>query len=190
MLTALDANLRRAEALVTGLSRVQFNWRPGRGRWSIAQCLTHLNVVNGLDLEPVGRAIAAARERGLLGHPPFRYGWMSRKFVASMEPPARTKMKAPRSYVPPPEADPAPTLAEYLRIGGEMRRLMASAEGLDLAQARTVLPALPPVLRAMVRMPLGARFELILAHDRRHLWQAEQVRDQAARHSESSTRMV
>jgi hypothetical protein len=31
----------------------------------------------------------------------------------------------------------------------------------------------------MVRLPLGAYFHFILAHDRRHLWQARQVRNAA-----------
>jgi hypothetical protein len=181
LLTELDANLHRAEAVVEGLSREQFNWHPAPGSWSIAQCLTHLNLVNGQDLAAIGRTIAAAREGGVLGAPPFHYGWISRTFVASMEPPVKSKRKAPKSYAPPAEADPAPTLAEYLRIGRELRRLIESANGVDLARAKTTLPALPPMLRAIVRMPLGARFELIMAHDRRHLWQAEQVRDQAAR---------
>lgn len=187
LLSALDANVRRAEALVAGLSREQFNWHAAPGRWSIAQCLTHLNVVNGQDLAPIEQALADARTKGMTGAPPFRYGALSRKFVASMEPPARSKSKAPRSYVPPPEAEPGPSLAEYVRIAGELRRLIQSAEGLDLARIKTTLPVLPPLLRSIVKMPVGARFELILAHDRRHLWQGEQVRDQAAAGSSSST---
>jgi hypothetical protein len=186
LIAGLDANLRRAEALVAGMSREQFNWHPGPGRWSVAQCLTHLNVVNGQDLVTIGEAIASARERGLLGAPPFRYGWLSRKFVASMEPPVRSRMKAPKGYTPPPEAEPHPTLAEYTRIAAELRRLILSAEGVDLARAKTTLPALPRLLRSILRMPLGARFELILAHDRRHLWQGEQVRNQAATQSAPS----
>jgi hypothetical protein len=172
----MEANLERAEALVRGLSREQFNWRPEPRRWSIAQCLAHLVVVNRQDVEPLAAAIRTAREKGMLGTPPFRYGSISRWFVRSMEPPVRHRSKAPKSYEPPPEADPETTLAEYLRIGRELQRVIASCDGIDLVRAKTTLAVLPPVLRAMVRMPLGARFELIAAHDRRHLWQAEQVR--------------
>jgi hypothetical protein len=45
---------------------------------------------------------------------------------------------------------------------------------------KTILPVLPALLRPFVKMPLGARFALITAHDRRHLWQAEQVRNHAS----------
>ena len=44
--------------------------------------------------------------------------------------------------------------------------MIASSEGIDLARAKTTLPLLPPLLRTIVRMPLGARFELVAAHDR------------------------
>jgi hypothetical protein len=175
-LQEFDANVERARRVAGGLSRSQFNWRPEPGRWSIGQCLSHLNVVNGQDIGPIEEAISRARARGIAGEPPFRYGPLSRRFIESMEPPVRSRMKAPKSYQPPAEADPETTLAEYLRIADRLRSLIAASEGIDLRRAKTSLPALPPLLRAIVRMPLGARFAVVAAHDRRHLWQAEQVR--------------
>jgi hypothetical protein len=176
LITEIDANLSHAESVAHGLSHEQFNWSPDPGRWSIGQCLDHLNAVDGRDLAPLRAAIDAGRSRKLAGAGPFTYGFLSRKFVASMEPPVKRKFKAPKLYAPRAESDPMATLAEYLRISADMRGLARSAAGLDLARVKTSLPALPALLRAMVKMPLGARFEAIVAHGRRHLWQAEQVR--------------
>ncbi len=50
------------------------------------------------------------------------------------------------------------------------KRLMR-ADGLDLARVRVI----SPVSRCF-RLPLGAYFAFVMAHDRRHLWQARQVR--------------
>jgi hypothetical protein len=69
------------------------------------------------------------------------------------------------------------TLAEYRRISGELRRLTLDADGLHLARIKVALAALPAVFRAIVRMPLGGQLLLTTTHDRRHLWQAEQVRN-------------
>ncbi len=96
-----------------------------------------------------------------------------------MEPPAKRKFKAPKSYVPAEESDPQATLAEFRRISKDLRTLAQSAAGRHLARVKTSMPALPPLLRTFIKMPLGARFELITAHDRRHLWQAEAVRNHA-----------
>lgn len=171
LVTEIDANLSHAESLVAGLSRAQFNWRPEPGRWSMGQCLAHLNIINGGDLEALRTAIATGKARKQTGDGPFTYGFFSRKCVASMEPPATRKSKTPKYYEPPPEADPGEALAAYRRISGEIRKLAQSAAGLDLARVKTTLLALPTALRAIIKMPLGARFELIAAHDRRHLWQ-------------------
>ena len=177
LITEIDANVSHAESLVAGLSHQQFNWRPDPASWSIGQCLAHLNVVDGQDLAPVRAAIEDGKSRQLTGDGPFTYGFLSRKFVASMEPPAKRKFKAPKSYIPPEECDPQATLAEFRRISKELRTLAQSAAGLHLARVKTSMPALPPLLRAFVKMPLGARLELITAHDRRHLWQAEAIRN-------------
>ncbi len=177
LITEIEANLSHAESLAAGLSHRQFNWRPGPATWSIGQCLAHLNAVNGQDLAPLGAAIADGKSRQLTGDGPFTYGFLTRKFVASMEPSAKRKFKAPKTYMPPQDSDLQTTLAEFRRIAKELRALAQSAAGLDLARVKTALPPLPPLLRALVKMPLGARLEVLTAHDRRHLWQAEAVRN-------------
>jgi|HubBroStandDraft_6_1064221.scaffolds.fasta_scaffold175255_2 hypothetical protein len=179
LIDAIDHNLAGAQEVTSGLSGEQFNWRAEPGRWSIAQCLTHLNIVNSKDLGSIEEAIAAGKARGLTGVGPFRYGFLSSKFVASQDLPIKTKFKAPKNFIPPEEADLEKTAAEYSRIAREFRRLVLASEGLDLARIKTRLGALPTPLRSIVKMPLGARFQLIVNHDRRHLWQAGEVRKHA-----------
>ena len=175
----IEANLSHAETLTHGISARQFNWRPVPGQWSMGECFAHLNIVDGGDLQPIRQAVEDGHARKINGSGPFTYGWLSRKFVASMEPPAKRKFKAPTAYQPPPEVDLGQALAEFRRIGAELRKLTERANGLDLARVKTLMSALPPFLRPFVKMPLGARLGLITAHDRRHLWQAEQVRAHA-----------
>ena len=89
--TAIDANSASADEVTRGLSREQFNWRSEPGVWSIAECLTHLNIVNSLDLAPIEQVIEAGRARGITGDGPFRYGFLSTKFVASQDLPIQIK---------------------------------------------------------------------------------------------------
>ncbi len=179
LISEIDANLSHADTIAHGLSNAQFNWRPGPGRWSAAECFGHLNMGNGGALAPLEAAIRMGRERNLTGEGPFAYGWLIRKWIASQDLPVKRKFKAAKINTPPPEADMDATLAEYRRISAEVRRLAVSANGLDLARVRAVLP-LPALLRPFVKMPLGAWLALITVHDRRHLWQAEQVRQHPA----------
>ena len=177
LITEIDANMSHAESLAAGLSQQQFNWRPDPATWSIGQCLAHLNAVNGQDLAPLRASIADGKSRRLTGEGPFTYGFLSRKFIASMEPPAKRKFKTSKTYVPAEDSNPHTTLAEFRRISKDLRELAQSAAGLHLARVKTTMSALPALLRIFVKMPIGARLELITAHDRRHLWQAEAVRN-------------
>ena len=170
LLDANTANIEKAKSLTAGLSAAQMNWRPQPGRWSIAQNLAHLNFgYPGLDT--IASSIAAARAKGIAGNGLFRYGWLSSWFVRSMEPPPKHKGKALKRYSPSPDVDAGKALADYLRMAARLTELIQEADGLDLARAKT------PFLLKWVRMPLGARLAHLTTHDRRHLWQAEQVRN-------------
>jgi hypothetical protein len=171
----IEANLAHAETLANGLSNSQFNWSPEPGKWSIGQNLAHLTTVNGPDLESVRRGIEVGRAEGMTGKGPFYYGFFARKFISSQEPPVTRKFKAPKYFEPPTEVEPAGVVAEYRRISQALQRLAREADGLHLDCVKVDLSAFPPPLRAVIRMPLGARFELLTAHDRRHLAQAAEV---------------
>jgi DinB family protein len=178
LVTEIDANLSHAESITQGLNREQFQWRREAGRWSIGECFAHINVTNSFALGAIETGIA--KGRGKKGEGPFQYGFMVRKFIASQEPPVKKKFKAPKALLPPADIDPGATLAEYRRIASELKRLTRDANGLHLARVKIEMPALPAVLRAFVKMPLGGQFLLTTTHDRRHLWQAEQIRNDPA----------
>ena len=176
VIAEMDGNISHMESVTAGLTREQFNWRAAPGTWSVGECLNHLNIVDAGDIAPIRKAIEEGRARGIRGTGPFHYGMLTTKFVASQTLPVKKKYKAPRAFAPPPDADPATTIAEYRRINAEMRKLVMSADGLHLSRVKTELTALPAPLRMLIKIPLGARFALTAAHDHRHLWQAEQVR--------------
>ncbi|HEV1286820.1 MAG TPA: DinB family protein [Bryobacteraceae bacterium] len=180
LVTEIDANLSHAESITHGLTPEQFAWRPEPGRWSIGECFAHLNATNNIALPAIEAGIAKGRAAGKMGQSPFQYGVLSRKFIASQEPPVTKKFKAPKAFLPPAEVDLDETIAEYRRVSGELRRLTREADGLHLARVKIKLAALPAVLRAVARIPLGGQFHLTTTHDRRHLWQAEQVRNHPA----------
>jgi DinB superfamily len=177
LITEIDANLSHAESITHGLTGEQFQWRPAPGRWSIGECFAHMNITNGVALPAIETGISKGRAQGKTGQGPFQYGFVTRKFIASQEPPVKKKFKAPKVFAPPAEVDLDTTLAEYRRVAGELKRLTRDADGLHLARVKVTMPALPAVLRAIVRVPLGGQLTLTTTHDRRHLWQAEQVRN-------------
>ena len=162
----------RATRLVEPLSHAQFNWRPGTQSWSIAECLDHLNVTARAVVAKMKPVIADGRARGITGTGPFRYGWFSRWFEAEMEPPPRRRTRTPPVFEITANSDhqKAAILSAYRTTGDEWLAVLESARGLDLRKVNTTSP-----VTRLLRFPLGAYFRVSTAHERRHLWQAEQV---------------
>ncbi len=173
-LTQIDKVKTDARALVAGLTDEQAGRRPAPDKWCIAECLSHLNVAVTTTLPKIDRAIAEGRARGRTATGPFRYGWFSRWMIASMEPPPKRRMRTFKIFVPsPPGAQPLTTLLpEFLKVRDQLAERVRQADGLDLGRNRVVSP-----VTRLLRLPLGAEFAFLLAHDRRHVWQARQVRD-------------
>jgi DinB family protein len=167
------ANRREAAALCSGLSPAQFNWRPEPHRWSIAECLLHLNVGADVYTRLIEIATERGRARGVMATGPFRYGFLSRWLLGSLEPPVRRRYKTPRQFYPAPgvQHTVADVLIGFESAGRRWDECLRRANGLDLARVKVPSPVLP-----LLRFQLGPLFAGQAAHERRHLWQGEQVR--------------
>jgi hypothetical protein len=163
----------RADArdLLAGIGDPAFNWRRVPGTWSMAECIDHLNLTGRKYLRALDRAIEDGRARGLLGAGPFRYGLLEGWVVRAMDAPPMFRIKAPRAFVPAPTAPLAESLAAFLALQDDFQACLARASGLDLGKVK----ARSPVSRHL-RFSLGKAFAGIAAHQRRHLWQARQMR--------------
>lgn len=159
-----------ADALAGTLTDEQFNWHPPSGGWSVAQCIDHLNVTARVYLPKMDEGIANAIRRGLYGEGPFRYNWLGRLFVKTVEPPPRFRVKAPTAFQPSPSRKRPETLAAFRAYQVQFIDRLRQANGLDLARARVQSPA-----ASYLRVPLGSGFAVMVAHERRHLLQARNV---------------
>jgi hypothetical protein len=92
--------------------------------------------------------------------------------MKSQEPPPKRKFKSAKRYAPSPDVAAAKVLADYLRMTARLTEIIQKADGVDLARAKTPFGDLK-----WFKMPLGAFLTHIITHNRRHLWQAEQVRN-------------
>jgi hypothetical protein len=159
-----------ADALVAPLTEEQFNWQPSPVSWSVAQCIDHLNSTARMYLPRLDEGIAEAIRRGLYGEGPFAHDFIGKWFVRTMEPPPRLKVKAPTTFQPVPQRSRPEIMAAFRAYQVQFVDRLRQASGLDLRRAKVVSPA-----SAWVKMSLNSGFALMAAHERRHLWQAQQV---------------
>ncbi|HVF87011.1 MAG TPA: DinB family protein [Pyrinomonadaceae bacterium] len=168
-----EANSRDAQDLVAGLDDTQFNWRPAAGRWSIAECLAHINIAGQMYLTVFDRSIKRARAANLpFEAGPFRHGVFGKLFLRATEPPAKIKVKAPKLIAPLPEHLLAVVIPAYVSLHDQLIRRLSDANGLNLVRVKVVSP-----FSRLFRFSLGHAFAITAAHERRHLWQARQVKN-------------
>ena len=159
--------------LVHPLTDQQLNWRPSDGRWSIAECMAHLAASARQYVGPIDHAVERGFARGLLGGRDFHPGRIGRWLIASMEPPPRRKMQAPKKIVPQRFESATKLREAYATAHRDLIGAVSRAEGLDLARVKVSSPIVP-----IIRQPLGVWLLFLAAHERRHLWQARQVRQE------------
>ncbi|HEX7286231.1 MAG TPA: DinB family protein [Candidatus Angelobacter sp.] len=164
---------RLAQQLVDGLSSDQFVLRANPAKWSIAECIAHLNRTAKVVQKITLQGIARAKEKNIRGDGPFRLGARGRMLIWVAEPPPKFRMPAPRSVVPPLVIEqPEKLIPDFMHAQDEWERLLQEAEGLDLARV-TLGPLFSPF-----RCQMSGGLMWMMAHQRRHLWQAENVKRQ------------
>jgi hypothetical protein len=167
----LDAADRRAAELSARLTDAEFFWQPDEGRrWSVALCLDHLAVANTVYSASMAGALDEARGRGWSRRGPAAPGIFGRMFANSLEPPVKRRTRAPGKIQPGPAKGRAEILADYTTAHERVRELLRAAATLDVNRATFRNPFI-----GLVRVKVATAFQIISAHDRRHLWQAEQV---------------
>lgn len=163
----------RAESLVSDLTPQQLTRRPHPAKWSIAECLAHLNITATTVQSFMGEAIERGKQEKKFGTGPFDIGAKGRLLVWLAEPPPKIRIPAPRAVRPPVRIeDPMKLLPDFMKAQDEWEHLMRAAEGLD--QVKIKLGPLTSPFRAR----LCAALPWMMAHQRRHLLQAEKVKQQ------------
>jgi hypothetical protein len=162
----------RTGALLVGLTDEQLLRRPAPGRWSVGECLAHVNRTNRLYLERIEPAVREARARGKLAEGPFRYGRLEEWFVRELSPPVRRRFKAPGVFVPPPaEVDAEAVRRDVLALLERLEAALREADGVDLAAVKVASP-----VSGLLKFRLGPAFRLLTGHTERHLIQAQGAR--------------
>jgi DinB superfamily len=172
LLVQLQEIRRRATGLVAELTPEQLTRRPDPTRWSIAECLAHLNVTGGTYVPLLENAIQQGRENKILGKGAFKPGALGRLLKWIAEPPPKFRMRAPKTILPPSSiTDSAKVIADFMRLQDDWERLVKDCDGLDQEKVKCKTPFPPlPALRLCAPIPW------MLAHERRHLLQAEKVK--------------
>lgn len=166
----LNDATERARKLVQDVDGHRFTVRPDPMRWSAAECLAHLSLTTESFVPLLRKAIDDARQAGRLAAAEPKMDVIGRALRWFLEPPVRKKVKTFAPLVPRSTRAKAEALAEFTMQQERLIELLRGARGLDISRTRIPWP-----LDARVKYNLFSAFRILAAHERRHLWQAEQA---------------
>jgi len=172
----LAAATDRARTLVHVVNEADFHARPNPSRWSIAECLVHLNITTTAFLPLIDAALVAASSAGVDPDRHYRRDLVGWVLSWSLEPPARVRFKTIPRFVPTGAGSRDAVMADFARLQGELAQRLERSSGHDLNRARVVSP-----FNARLSYNLYSCFRVLLAHERRHLRQAEEGRSRLRR---------
>ena len=152
----------------------QFNWRPDQQKWSMAECLLHLNIVGDRYVRIIETALEEAKARRSVARGIVAHGFLGKWILANTEPPPKRRCRSPRGFTPSYGQPITAVLPTFLHLQDQLTLQIEQSNGLDLGRIKVPAPGLP------IRFNLLLTLEWIAAHERRHLWQARQVRENPA----------
>jgi DinB superfamily len=168
----LSANDQTAQSLVAGLTEEQLNWQPAPASWSVGQCLEHLCITNEAYITAISGALKEKPDSPVEQITP---GWFGRWFIQNfVQPSPNTKRASAPSKIRPTAHVDLTVLDRFLSGNESCRELIARARGKNVNHIRFWNPFVPGI-----RFTVGTGFQIIECHERRHLLQAERVRDSA-----------
>ena len=173
-IAAVEAELSeatsRAWSLVRSTDPRLFTVRPDPTSWSAAECLSHLSITNDMFLTPLRAAMEKGRQRGLASRGKPKMDVVGRVMRWFLEPPIRSRVKTTAPLVPRSVRPKSETFGEFAALQDQLIDLLRLGKDLDLARLKIVSP-----FDTRFRYNLYSAFRIIAAHQRRHLWQAEQA---------------
>lgn len=163
----LNACSEAAEKLIGSISENKINLRTTDGAWSIAECLAHLTSTTALYLPIMTSALTDAPA----GSGPYKMDWRGRMLKWILEPPYRTRVKTLPSLEPRLD-NPRRVLPDFLASQQELLTAMQLWSGRALDKVFITSP-----FNKRLRYNIYSLLNVVAAHQRRHLWQAQRVND-------------
>jgi hypothetical protein len=137
--------------------------RPFPGAWSVAECVEHLAITADAFL-PIWTEAMSAQDHHFGSEYPFWWRW----FLAGIENPARMRSSTPSSFVPPSNISLENVLERYMELRSQVRSVANEMYASDIGGIKIQSP-----FASWMKYPLDFSFDLWLAHESRHLFQAE-----------------
>ncbi|RAK00090.1 DinB family protein [Larkinella arboricola] len=172
------ALIQLVENEFSSLPNDTLNWQPAPERWSILQCLEHLNSYGHYYLPQLEKAVYRGEQEQIAASTSFRSGLLGNYFATSMRPKADgsigLKAKAVKAHTPAARLDARAVLTTFLDQQRDLLNLLERARRVNIERFRV-----PISIARFIRLSVGDTFRFLIAHEQRHVLQAQRVAAEA-----------
>ena len=167
----LDVVTQKVESEFGSLSSDQLNWKISAEKWSIAEVLEHLNLVNASYEKVLSDSVAGTSDMGFTGKIGFFVKFMGDMIYKSVEPTRAKRMKTFPVWEPTQSNVSVEVVSEFKKHQELIKQLITDNK--QLLEKDVVIPS--PANRYIV-YKIRKAVEIVVAHEERHLNQAMEVK--------------
>ncbi len=150
------------------LSEEQLNWKENTEKWSVLECLEHLNLYGDFYLPEIKNKMAAST---VSADATFKSGWLGNYFAMSMLPKEKLNVMKTFKDKNPVGSDLDKSIIErFLSQQYTMLELLDKASSINLNKVKTGIS-----ISNWIKLKLGDTFRVVIYHNDRHIVQADKV---------------
>jgi hypothetical protein len=163
----LESQLKTATSVYQNLTDAALLKPAKNGGWSIAQCFDHLNSYGDFYIPAISKGLNKATFSSQ--DTVFKSTWLGNYFAKLMEPSKQMKkMKAFKNHVPKNNLNAHEVISKFITQSEALLNLIKAANDKDINAIK-----IPISLTTLFRLKLGDVFQFVLAHNDRHIAQAQ-----------------
>lgn len=170
----LQTILRIVDTEFRPLTAEQLNWKPAADRWSIIQCLQHLNLAERFYIRNLQKKV---NDLGLIEtvatDQPIESDWVGRALRYAVDPKTKLKLPAPGIIRPRAELDASAVLNQFVELQQLLHDLLDKAIYLDWNHTRMM-----SLFGNWIKIRVGDALIMLVLHTERHIRQALRVKEE------------
>lgn len=146
----------------------ELNWKKNVDKWSILECLEHLNRYHAYYNTAIKQALAATKTNTTDSE--YKNGWFGKMSINMMSPNNPKKQKAIAKFNPVGSQLTKDTLTQFLDYQQELLVLLDQAKVKNINQRKV-----PVEFFKLMKMKIGDALTFVVTHEQRHILQAQAV---------------
>lgn len=164
----MNSASERLRRLVAAVPAERWGDRPGEGRWSVGECVAHLNLTSQAYLPRIHGILAGAPRTGAPAR--FRRDFLGWLIWRVLEPGKGGKAKTTAEFIPSGTEPAADIVATFERLQQEQLELIRQSDGVPLHKLKVGSP-----FSDRMKYSVYSALTILPRHQHRHLLQAERA---------------